>query len=62
MTVTGGSNTVEANKCIETGSCSTEKPRDTERHKSSRAQGAKAEEEEGLENVRVCPANSVPFL
>lgn len=46
MTVTSGSNTVETNKRIETGSCSTENPLKAERHKSSRAQRAQAEVEE----------------
>lgn len=43
---TSGSDTVETNKRIETGSCSTENPLEAERHKSSRAQRAQAEVEE----------------
>lgn len=59
--VTSGSNTVETNKCIETGRCSTENPLEAERHKPSRAQRAQAKVKEGVEKVRACSANSCSF-
>jgi hypothetical protein len=59
--VTSGSNTVETNKCIETGGSSTENPLKAKRHESSRAHRAQARAE-GMETSKVCYVNPVPIL